>query len=104
MARKKKNEVVEETVVAEPIEVAPAMPVEASVETPVEAPVDPKKWIVNCHRCGASVYVYVGDMVYMCPVCNNLFRVRKCEKLVKDITRNIVAEAYVNVHKGKDEE
>jgi predicted RNA-binding Zn-ribbon protein involved in translation (DUF1610 family) len=104
MARKKKNEVVEETVVAEPIEVAPAMPVEASVETPVEAPVEPKKWIVNCHRCGASVYVYVGDMVYMCPVCNNLFRVRKCEKLVKDITRNIVAEAYVNVHKGKDEE
>ena len=96
MARKKKNEVVEETVVAEPIEVAPAMP--------VEAPVEPKKWIVNCHRCGASVYVYVGDMVYMCPVCNNLFRVRKCEKLVKDITRNIVAEAYVNVHKGKDEE
>lgn len=104
MARKKKNEVVEETVVAEPIEVAPAMPVEASVEAPVEAPVEPKKWIVNCHRCGASVYVYVGDMVYMCPVCNNLFRVRKCEKLVKDITRNIVAEAYVNVHKGKDEE
>ena len=104
MARKKKNEVVEETVVAEPIEVAPAMPVEASVETPVEAPVEPKKWIVNCHRCGASVYVYVGDMVYMCPVCNNLFRVRKCEKLVKDITRNIVSEAYVNVHKGKDEE
>ncbi|MBR2320702.1 MAG: hypothetical protein IKA57_01030 [Clostridia bacterium] len=104
MARKKKNEVVEETVVAEPIEVAPAMPVEASVETPVEAPAEPKKWIVNCHRCGASVYVYVGDMVYMCPVCNNLFRVRKCEKLVKDITRNIVAEAYVNVHKGKDEE
>ncbi|MBO5736181.1 MAG: hypothetical protein J6S04_00075 [Clostridia bacterium] len=104
MARKKKNEVVEETVVAEPIEVAPAVPVEASAETPVEAPVEPKKWVVNCHRCGASLYVTFGDMVYMCPVCNNLFRVRKCEKLVKDVTRDIVAEAYVNVHKGKDEQ
>ena len=107
MARKKKNEVVEETVVAEPIEVAPAVPVEAPaapVEARVEAPVEPKKWVVNCHRCGASLYVTFGDMVYMCPVCNNLFRVRKCEKLVKDVTRNIVAEAYVNVHKGKDEQ
>lgn len=94
MARKKNNEVVEE-VVAEPV--APAMPV-------AETPAEPKKWIVNCHRCGASLYVDFGNMVYMCPVCNNLFRVRKCEKLVKDVTRNIVAEAYVNVHKGADEQ
>ena len=102
MARRKKNQVVEETVVTEPVEVAPA---EAVVETPVEeTPAEPKKWVVNCHRCGASLYVEVGNMVYMCPVCNNLFRVRKCEKLVKDITREIVAEAYVNVHKGVDEE
>jgi predicted RNA-binding Zn-ribbon protein involved in translation (DUF1610 family) len=100
MARKKKNVVVEETVVAEPIEVAPATP----VEPPVEAPAEPKKWVVNCHRCGASLYVTFGEVVYMCPVCNNLFRVRKCEKLVKDVTRNIVAEAYVNVHKGVDEQ
>lgn len=61
------------------------------------------KWIVNCHRCGAALHVQEGNMVYMCPVCNNLFRVRKCEKLVKDVTRVVVAEAYVNVHKGKDE-
>ena len=101
MARRKKNQVVEETVVTEPVEVAPA----EAVETPVEeTPAEPKKWVVNCHRCGASLYVEVGNMVYMCPVCNNLFRVRKCEKLVKDITREIVAEAYVNVHKGVDEE
>ena len=97
MARKNKNKVVEQ-VVAEPVEVAPAMPVEA---VPVA---EPKKWVVNCHRCGAALHVQFGNMVYMCPVCNNLFRVRKYEKLVKDITRNIVAEAYVNVHKGKDEE
>ena len=62
-----------------------------------------KKWIVNCHRCGASLHVQEGNMVYMCPVCNNLFRVRKCEKLVKDVTRVVVAEAYVNVHKDKEE-
>ena len=65
---------------------------------------DAQKWIVNCHRCGASLHVQEGNMVYMCHVCNNLFRVRKCEKLVKDVTRVVVAEAYVNVHKGKDEE
>ena len=101
MARRKKNQVVEETVVTEPVEVAPAVPVEAPVE---ETPAEPKKWVVNCHRCGAALNVEVGNMVYMCPVCNNLFRVRKCEKLVKDVTRNVVAEAYVNVNKGVDEE
>lgn len=102
--------VVEETPAEEPVMVMPAVePVAAPVE---EAPVEPvaepapaeKKWVVNCYRCGAALNVTFGNMVYMCPVCNNLFRVRKYEKLVKDITRNIVAEAYVNVHKGKDEE
>ncbi len=101
MARKKKNEMVEETVVTEPVEVESAVAVETPVE---ETPAEPKKWIVNCHRCGAALHVECGNMVYMCPVCNNLFRVRKCEKLVKDITRNIVAEAYVNVNKGVDEQ
>ena len=90
MARKKKNVAVEEPVMMQqPIEVAP---------------VEAKKWIVNCHRCGASLNVEYGNMVYMCPVCNNLFRVRKGEKLVKDMTRSIVAEAYVNGHKGADEQ
>lgn len=93
--------VVEETPAVEPV----AVPVE---EAPVEPVAEPapaeKKWVVNCYRCGAALNVTFGNMVYMCPVCNNLFRVRKYEKLVKDITRNIVAEAYVNVHKGKDEE
>ena len=95
MAKNKKNEVVEETVVAEPIEAAPAEPV-AAIE-------EPKKWVVNCHRCGAALNVEYGNMVYMCPVCNNLFRLRKGEKLVKDVTRTVVAEAYVNVHKGANE-
>ena len=101
MARKKKNEVVEETVVTEPVEVAAAVPVDAPVEA---IPAEPKKWVVNCHRCGAALHVECGNMVYMCPVCNNLFRVRKCEKLVKDVTRNTIAEAYITVNKGADEQ
>ena len=67
-------------------------------------PVEPKTWMVNCPKCGASLNVKEGGYAYMCPVCNNLFRVRKCEKLVKDVTRNIVAEAYVNVNKGVNEQ
>ena len=70
-------------------------------EPPVE---EEKKYVVNCYRCGAALKVKASNVVYMCPVCNNLFRVRKGEKLVKDMTRSIVAEAYVNVHKGADEQ
>ena len=93
--RKNKKEMVEEPVAAvSPVVEAPA----------VEVPAAPKKWIVNCHRCGAALYVEIGNMVYMCPVCNNLMRVRKSEKLVKDVSRSIVAEAYVNVQKGADEQ
>lgn len=55
-----------------------------------------KKYIVNCYRCGAALNVKAGNMVYMCPVCNNLFRVRLGEKLVKDISRIPGAEAYAN--------
>lgn len=91
MAKNKKNEVVEETVVAETVDA-----------TPVAASEEPKKWIVNCHRCGAALHVEYGNMVYMCPVCNNLFRVRKAEKLVKDVSRTLVAEAYVNVQKDAE--
>ena len=102
--RKNKKEVVEELVeTVEPVAEVPAVEVPV-VEAPVaEVPAEAKKWIVNCHRCGASLYVEISNVVYMCPVCNNLLRVRKCEKLVKDVTRNIVAEAYVNVQKGADE-
>ena len=91
--RNKKNQnaepqLVTETVYANPTEVAVA---------------DEKKWTVNCHRCGAALHVKQDNNVYMCPVCNNLFRVRKGEKLVKDVSRVTVAEAYVNVNKGVNE-
>lgn len=55
-----------------------------------------KKYIVNCYRCGAALNVKSGNMVYMCPVCNNLFRVRLGEKLVKDISRAPAVDAYAN--------
>lgn len=85
------TEVVQTSVVTEP------------VNTPVENPVvaEVKKYVVNCYRCGAALHVKTGNMVYMCPVCNNLFRVRLGEKLVKDISRVTVSEAYVNVTKNK---
>ncbi len=73
-------------------------PAEATV-----AEASDKKWVVNCYRCGAALHVKQDNNVYMCPVCNNLFRVRKGEKLVKDVSRVTVAEAYVNVHKGVNE-
>ena len=102
MAKKNKaKKVVEEQQIPE----VAAQPMEEAVPVAQEpAPAnEPKLWVVNCHRCGAALHVQEGNMVYMCPVCNNLFRVRKCEKLVKDVTRVVVAEAYVNVHKGSDE-
>ena len=77
-------------------------PVDGAVENAVVAE-EVKKYVVNCYRCGAALNVTAGNMVYMCPVCNNLFRLRKGEKLVKDVTRTVVAEAYVNVNKGANE-
>jgi Zn finger protein HypA/HybF involved in hydrogenase expression len=77
-------------------------PVDGAVENAVVAE-EVKKYVVNCYRCGAALNVTAGNMVYMCPVCNNLFRLRKGEKLVKDVSRTVVAEAYVNVDKGANE-
>ena len=92
VAQNAEPELVARTVVEEPEPVYEAI-----------MPDNVPKWVVNCHRCGAGLHVQEGNMVFMCPVCNNLFRVRKCEKLVKDVSRVVVAEAYVNVHKGRNE-
>ena len=74
-------------------------PVENGAENVVVAE-EVKKYVVNCYRCGAALHVQSGNVVYMCPVCNNLVRIRLGEKLVKDISRVTVSEAYVNVNKG----
>ena len=105
MAKKNKAKKVVEEQQQQQIPEVEAQPMEEAVPVAQEpAPTaEPKLWVVNCHRCGAALHVQEGNMVYMCPVCNNLFRVRKCEKLVKDVSPVVVAEAYVNVNKGKDE-
>lgn len=93
--KNKKNQNAEPQLVTETVYANPA---EAKVAEDAD-----KKWVVNCHRCGAALHVKQDNNVYMCPVCNNLFRVRKGEKLVKDVSRVTVAEAYVNVNKGANE-
>lgn len=62
--------------------------------------VEEKIYEVNCYKCGVGLKVKSGQPVYMCPKCGELFRVRKTEKLVKDISTVTVAEAYVTVDKN----
>ena len=69
-------------------------------EIPVQKPAQP--YVVNCHQCGAALRVTDANVVYMCPVCKALMRVRIGEKLVMDVSRPIVAESYVNVVKDYD--
>lgn len=71
-----------------------------NAELPVAQPVEPKTYVVNCPKCGAALNVKAGGFAYMCPVCSNLFRVRVGEKLVKDVSRVTMMEAYVNVNQG----
>ena len=74
------------------------------VETPVYAvPVTEKKYEVSCPRCSAKLNIKDNSVAYMCPVCNNLFRAYVGTKMVKDVSRKIVSEAYINVTKGADE-
>ena len=80
--RAKKQEVAMEEVqqapyVMEPVAPAtPVMPVETAVE---------QKALVNCPKCGAGLYVDSTEVVYMCPVCNSLMRVRIGERIVKNV-------------------
>ena len=56
------------------------------------------KVVVNCPKCSAALKVSQGSYAYMCPVCSGLFRVRKCERIVKDVSRETMMEAFVNVN------
>ena len=59
-------------------------------ETPVmdAIPVEPKTWMVNCPKCGASLNVKEGGYAYMCPVCNTLLRMKTGARLVKNLGEN----------------
>ena len=63
--------------------------------------VEEKIYELSCCKCGVGLKVKGGQSVYMCPNCGELFRVRRTERLVKDITTETVAEAYVTVNKNK---
>ena len=58
-----------------------------------------KNYVVSCPQCSASLSVTAGNYAFVCPVCNNMFRIRIGEKMVKDLSRQTVVEAYVNVNK-----
>ncbi len=83
--------------------VQPVAPVQQPVEQPTQEVVqEVKKYMVNCPKCGAALNVKEGSIAYMCPVCSNLFRMRKGEKMVKDISRRTVGEAYVHFNDRAD--
>ncbi len=69
---------------------------------PVEAvPVaEEKKLIVNCPKCSTSLYVKSGNYAHLCPVCAQVFRIRIGERLVKDLTRKTMVEAFVTIDKN----
>ncbi len=93
---KKKKAPVVETVAP----VAPEEPVAPVVET--AEVVEEKKGIVNCPKCSTALHVKVGNIAYLCPVCSQMFRTRIGEKLVKDVTRKTMVEAFITVDKDVD--
>lgn len=54
-----------------------------------------KKAIVNCPKCSTSLNVKLGNYANLCPVCGQIFRTRLGERLVKDISDNVVVEVEV---------
>ena len=52
-----------------------AKPIEVSTENAVVTE-EVIKYVVKCYSCGATLRVTVGDMVYTCPKCNKMLRVR----------------------------
>lgn len=51
-------------------------------------PVEPKTWMVNCPKCGASLNVKEGGYAYMCPVCKTLLRMKTGARLIKNLGEN----------------
>lgn len=68
-------------------------------KVPVAEVAEEKKVVVNCLKCGAALNVKVGNYAHVCPICNQVFRIRTGEKLVKDVSRKMMVEAYVSVDK-----
>lgn len=60
---------------------------EEVVEVAVAPQREPKNWVVNCPKCGASLNLKEGGTAYLCPVCNSVLRVKSGVRLVKDVTK-----------------
>lgn len=66
--------------------------------------VEEKKYVIKCPRCSSQLYVKDNRSVaYMCPVCNNLFRMYVGTKKVKDVSRVTVSETYTAITKDASE-
>ncbi len=63
------------------------------------AEVAEKKCVVSCPKCSTSLSITMGNYAYVCPVCSQVFRTRTGEKLVKDVSRKTMVEAFVTVDK-----
>ncbi|MBO5277569.1 MAG: hypothetical protein J6K86_01985 [Clostridia bacterium] len=66
---------------------------------PVAEVAEEKKCVVNCPKCSTSLNVKMGNYAHVCPVCNQIFRTRMGERLVKDVSRKTMVEAFVSVDK-----
>ena len=69
-------------------------------EAKAAQPVEEKKYRVNCPKCGTTLYVKGGNFAHLCPVCSKVFRIRIGHRMVKDVSRKTMVEAYVNVDKN----
>ena len=59
-----------------------------------------RKAVVNCPKCGTALNVKLGNYAHVCPVCTQVFRTRIGERLVKDVSRKTMVEAFVTVDKN----
>ncbi len=58
-----------------------------------------EKVIVNCPKCSTALYVKKGNFAHLCPVCSSVFRTRVKERLMKDVSRKKMVEAFVTIDK-----
>ncbi len=65
---------------------------------PVAEAVEEKK-TVNCPKCSTALKVKAGNYAHICPVCQQMFRIRTGTKLGKDVSRKMMVEAYLSVDK-----
>ena len=56
-----------------------------------------QEFTVKCCGCGASLKVKENGSVYTCPKCHQIFQLRRTEKLVKNLYKGPISEAYVAV-------